>query len=214
VTDEPVASEPVRVRPYRPRDLDALYQICLLTGRDGDDATALYRDPWLIGHVHAAPYGIFQPSLAFVAEDDAGVGGYVLGALDTLAFEARLERDWWPRLRGRYPQAPADVPPERWTTDQRKADQIHHPWPAEPDLTARYPSHLHIDLVPRLQSGGHGRRLMTTLIGALREQGSPGVHLHVRANNERAVGFYRHLGFTELRSNENYGSITFGMDLR
>ncbi len=209
-----MTDELVRVRPYRPRDLDALYQICLLTGRDGDDATALYRDPWLIGHVHAAPYGIFQPSLAFVAQDDAGVGGYVLGALDTLAFEARLERDWWPRLRGRYPHAPADVPREQWTADQRKADQIHHPGPAEAELAARYPSHLHIDLVPRLQSGGLGRRLMTTLIGALRDHGSPAVHLQVRQSNERAVGFYRHLGFTELSSSDDYGSITFGMDLR
>jgi hypothetical protein len=92
-----VAAEPARIRPYRPRDLDALYQVCLQTGRNGGDATALYRDPWLIGHVHAAPYGIFQPSLAFVAEDNAGVGGYILGALDSKAFKARLERDWWPR---------------------------------------------------------------------------------------------------------------------
>ena len=65
-------------------------------------------------------------------------------------------------------------------------------------MTARYPSHLHIDMVPRLQSGGNGRRLMTTLTAALREQGSPGVHLGVYAVNTRAVGFYRHVGFTEL----------------
>jgi ribosomal protein S18 acetylase RimI-like enzyme len=201
----------VRIRPYRPADLDALYEVCLQTGRDGGDATPMYRDKWLIGHVHAAPYGIFQPSLAFVAEDDAGVGGYILGALDSLAFEARLERDWWPRLRGRYPLPPAELPAEQWTVDQRKAEQLHHPWPTSPEVAARYPSHLHIDLVPRVQSGGHGRRLMTRLLGALREQGSPGVHLHVRPSNERAVGFYRHVGFTEL-SAEN--SITFAMDLR
>jgi ribosomal protein S18 acetylase RimI-like enzyme len=188
-----VADQPARIRPYRPADLDALYQICLRTGRNGDDATALYRDPWLIGHVHAAPYGIFQPSLAFVAEDDEGVGGYVLGALDTESFEERLEREWW-------------------TADQRKAYRIHHDFRSPAEVTARYPSHLHIDMVPRLQGGGNGRRLMNTLTAALREQGSPGVHLGVYAVNTRAVGFYRHVGFTELSSGN--GAITFGMDLR
>ncbi len=207
-----MADQPARIRPYRPADLDALYQICLRTGRNGGDATALYRDPWLIGHVHAAPYGIFQPSLAFVAEDDAGVGGYILGALDTESFEERLEREWWPRLRGRYPEPPADVPEEEWTADQRKAYRIHHDFRSPAEVTARYPSHLHIDMVPRLQGGGNGRRLMDTLTAALREQRSPGVHLGVYAVNTRAVGFYRHVGFTELYSGE--GAVMFGMDLR
>lgn len=204
--------EPVRIRPYRPADLDALYEICLLTGDNGGDGTHLYRDKWLIGHVHAAPYGIFQPSLAFVAEDDEGAGGYILGALDSESFEKRLDRDWWPRLRGRYPEPPAGLPEERWTADQHKARTIHHPWPTDPELAARYPSHLHIDLVPRLQSGGHGRRLMNALTGALREQGSPGVHLAVHAENTRAIGFYRHVGFTELLTRGH--AVIFGMDLR
>ena len=207
-----MADQPARIRPYRPADLDALYQICLRTGRNGDDATALYRDPWLIGHVHAAPYGIFQPSLAFVAEDDEGVGGYILGALDTKSFEERLERDWWPRLRGRYPEPPADVPEEEWTADQRKAYRIHHDFRSPAEVTARYPSHLHIDMVPRLQGGGNGRRLMNTLTAALREQGSPGVHLGVHAENTRAIGFYRHVGFTQVPFDD--AAVLFAMDLR
>ena len=100
--DHPVAN----IRPYRPGDIDALYQICLLTGDLGQDASSLYPDPKLIGHCFAAPYGLFEPALAFVAEDTAGVGGYVLGALDSQAFEKRLESDWWPQLRERYPEPP------------------------------------------------------------------------------------------------------------
>jgi hypothetical protein len=84
------------IRTYRPSDLGALYQICLLTGDDGHDATSLYHDPTLLGHVFAAPYGLFEPALAFVAEDTAGVGGYILGALDTQDLQERLERTWWP----------------------------------------------------------------------------------------------------------------------
>src|SRR5665213_4601378 len=41
------------IRPYRADDLAALYEICLKTGDSGKDATALYDDPKLIGHVYA-----------------------------------------------------------------------------------------------------------------------------------------------------------------
>jgi ribosomal protein S18 acetylase RimI-like enzyme len=188
---------PVQIRPYRPADLDDLYRVCLQTADSGEDATALFGDPMLPGHVYAAPYAIFEPSLAWVAADAAGVAGYVLGALDTRAFEERLERDWWPALRARYPdpRQPGGTlsEPERFTLQN-----IHQPFISDPALLSCYPSHLHIDLLPRLQGRGFGRRLIETLFAALRASRSPGVHLHVGRANERAAAFYRHVGLTEL----------------
>jgi GNAT superfamily N-acetyltransferase len=210
VAPEPASTQRVTIRPYQPADLGALYRICLQTGRNGGDATPLYHDHKLLGHVHAAPYALFEPSLAFVAEDAAGVGGYVIGALDSHDFEARLERDWWPKLRAQYPEPPASVPEEQWTPEQAKAYLIHHPWVTPGDLASRYPSQLHINLVPRLQSGGHGRRLISTLADALRRRGSRGVHLAVPPANVRAIGFYRHVGFTQLPGT---GAVVFAMDL-
>ena len=49
------------IRAVRPSDLDDLYRICLATGAGGGDASALYRDPKLLGHVYAAPYAVFSP---------------------------------------------------------------------------------------------------------------------------------------------------------
>jgi ribosomal protein S18 acetylase RimI-like enzyme len=201
----------VAIRPYRPADLDALYRVCLQTGRNGGDATPLYRDHRLIGHVHAAPYAVHEPALAFVAEDSEGVGGYIVGTIDSLAFEARLEREWWPRLREQYPPPPADLPEDRWTTDQAKAYRIHHPWRTPPEVARDYPAHLHINLVPRMQSGGHGRALIAAFTGELRRRGARGVHLGVRPANVRAIGFYRHVGFRELPADD---SVLFAMDLR
>jgi ribosomal protein S18 acetylase RimI-like enzyme len=187
-----------RIRPYHPGDLGALYRICLQTGHDGQDATSLFHDPRLLGHFFAAPYGLFEPSLAFVAEEAEGVGGYIVGALDTQAFQEQLESKWWPGLRTRYLDPPPSLPSQRWTPDQHVAHMIHHPWRIPDELAARYPSHLHINLLPRLQASGHGSQLTKTLIAALRDQGSRGVHLHVARSNRRAAGFYRHTGFTEL----------------
>ena len=205
-----------RIRPYRPGDLDDLYRICLLTSDSGRDGTSLYRDPRLVGQVFAAPYGLFEPTLAFVMEDAAGVGGYIVGALDSQAFEQQLESKWWPGLRSRYPDPPPGLPPERWTPDQRMASMIHHPLHSPDEVTRRYPSHLHINLLPRLQASGNGSQLTRTLIAALRDQGSPGVHLYVPRSNRRAAGFYRHFGFTELPASELavFGVHLFAMDLR
>ena len=200
----------MRIRRYRPGDLADLYRICLETGDGGNDATALYRDPDLPGHIYAAPYGVLEPSLAFVLEDPAGVGGYCLAALDTRAFERRLEAEWWPRLRRRYAE-PDAAGRDRWTRDQWAAYLIHHPWSADDDIVGEYPSHLHIDLLPRFQGRGAGRRLMDLQMAALRDQGSPGVHFHVNAGNLRALGFYQHLGFTQLREGDRY---LLGMLLR
>ena len=200
------------IRPYRPADLDALYQICLMTGDGGQDATSRYHDPQLPGHCFAAPYGLFEPSLAFVAEDTSGVAGYIVGALDSQAFEERLDSDWWPHLRTRYPEPPPGLVSEQWTPDQHLAHIIHHPFRTQDVLAARYPSQLHINLLPRLQGSGFGRQLTQTQIAALRGQGSRGVHLHVSRSNERAASFYRHIGFTGLPAIGQ--SHLFGMDLR
>ena len=91
------------------------------------------------------------------------------------------------------------------------AYRIHQPWHVSAELAERYPSHLHINLVPRLQARGHGRRMINTLIEALRAQGSDGVHLGVNLGNQRAARFYQRTGFTELPTT---GAHLFVMDLR
>ena len=54
--------------------------------------------------------------------------------------------------------------------------------------------------------------MMSTLMGALRELGSPGLHFFVMPTNQRAADFYRHLGFTEIPRED--GPLIFAMDLR
>jgi ribosomal protein S18 acetylase RimI-like enzyme len=198
------------IRRYRSDDLRDLYRVCLRTGQSGDDATALYQDPDLLGHIYAAPYGRFEPALAFVAEDQFGVGGYCLGALDTRAFEQRLEERWWPSLRQRYAE-PDLGRRDQWTPDEQAAYLIHHPWRTDDGILAGYPSHLHIDLLPRLQGQGHGRQLIGIQLTALRDRGSGGVHLYVTAGNHRALGFYEHLGFSELRVGGSHLGHLMGM---
>ncbi len=197
-----------RLRPYRAGDHDAVYDICVRTGAAGRDATHLLRDPALLGHVYAGPYLALAPHLAFVVEDEDGLAGYILGAADTAEFEDRLEREWWPELRRRYPTYRTDGDAD---FDDQLIARMHSPARTPADLVATYPSHLHIDLLPRLQGQGWGRRLIGTLVERLRAAGSHGVHLGVATDNTDARAFYRVVGFTEL--DDDGVAVTFVMTL-
>ena len=183
-----------QLRPYRPTDREDLYEVCLLTGDDGADASALYSDRRLLGEVYVGPYLSLLPELAWVVADDTDrARGYVLGATDTAALEQREEAEWWPGLRARYPRGafPAG------TSDAEIVEQLHVPELRDPRVLEQFPAHLHIDLLPEVQGGGIGRRLIETLLDALRERGVSGVHLGVSPTNTKAIGFYTHLGFEQ-----------------
>ena len=183
----------MRIRRAEARDRDAIYDVCLRTADAGGDASALYVERDLPGDVWAGPYLELRPHLAFVAEHQAGVDGYIVGAEDTVAFGAECEAQWWPALRDRYPDPPDD---RDLTPDQRLHRYIHHPPGAPPEVLAEYPAHLHVNLLPRAQGQGAGRRLLETLFDAL--AGVPGIHLGVARENERAAAFYAHLGFVPV----------------
>jgi ribosomal protein S18 acetylase RimI-like enzyme len=187
----------VEIRAFRPADLEDLYRICLATAAAGDDASALYRDPRLVGHVYAAPYALLSPLTVFVAEDSHGVGGYIVGAPDTRDFETRLETEWWPGLRKLY-RDPSDEPRAGWSGDQLISYRVHHPSCTARAITGPYPAHLHINLVPHLRGVGVGRRLMDHWLGAVQDMGARGAHLAVGAANRRAIRFYRACGFREM----------------
>lgn len=186
------------IRPYAPGDLDRLYEICLRTGAAGEDASTLIADPKLLGELYAAPYGVLEPDHTFVVEDSSGTAiGYAIGALDTRAFEARCEAAWWPTLRRRHPAGSGGT-----ALDELLITMLHEPHLAADEVLAEHPSHLHIDLLPEAQGDGWGRALMEHLQDRLRTDGSPGVHLGVSTRNERALGFYTHLGWRRLAGDD------------
>lgn len=191
------ASSRFVIRPARPGDEAGAYHVCMKTGDHGSDGEPFFReDPDALGRIFVGPYLAFEPGLALILEDEDGVCGYALGALDSRAFYDRYETQWRPKLCRQFPEPQGD--PARWSRVQRVHHVYHHPDYFCPEPYEQNPSHLHIDLLPRAQGQGYGRRMMEGVMAHLRERGSPGVHLGVSAQNRRAHGFYQRLGFREL----------------
>jgi ribosomal protein S18 acetylase RimI-like enzyme len=185
------------IRPARPGDEPGAYYVCLKTGDFGRDGESFFReDPDALGRIFVGPYLALEPEFSLILEDAQGVCGYALGALDSRSFYARYETEWRPNLCARYPEPQGD--PDGWSRVEQVYFWYHHPDYFCPEPYSHFPAHLHIDLLPRAQGRGYGRRMLERLMEELGRRGSPGAHLGVSMLNAPAVGFYRRLGFSEL----------------
>jgi len=185
----------IAIRRATTDDHAALSMVCLKTGDSGADATAKEDDPALLGLVYAIPYQVGAPDFAFVLEDGEGVCGYVLGTPDTVAFHRFLTTDWFPPIA----RTLRDPSPDRatWRGSDWLRRAILHPDGLPPVDLGLYPAHGHIDLLPRAQGQGVGRRALRHLMAALAQAGAPGTHLGVSPATT-ALGFYARLGFVDL----------------
>ncbi|GGM57403.1 GNAT family N-acetyltransferase [Microbacterium saperdae] len=183
-----------RIRPYRPADRDALYEVCVKTADAGGDATGLFSDDRLWGDLFAVPYAQRHPDLAWVVEsDDERVIGYIVATDDTDAFEQWFRDEWWPAFHERFPQ-----PTDPATREERMLAYAYGRGPGKEPNASVYPAHLHIDLLPETQGQGLGRRLIETLFAELTRRGVAGLHLGMDPNNTGAAAFYERLGMLPL----------------
>ncbi|WP_426527333.1 GNAT family N-acetyltransferase [Bradyrhizobium sp. McL0615] len=198
------------IRPFRSADLDALYAISLATGHEGGDASHLYKDHKLIGHIYSAPYALLEPRLALVVEDDEGVAGFAVGTPDTGAWQERLEAEWWPKLRRQYTD-PAARPAAEWSADQRRAYAIHHPQRAPQQIVELYPAHLHLNLLERIQERGAGTMLFSEWMARASREGVGATHVGVNSANARGVRFWSRRGFDRLKLEDGGSDRTIWM---
>jgi ribosomal protein S18 acetylase RimI-like enzyme len=182
------------IRRYRDADRDALYDVCIRTADNGEDARGHFSTDDLSGDIFVGPYLLLEPDLAFVLDDGERAVGYCLGTADTAGFVWAHRERWVPRMRERYAEpAGATATDEEWllrflfNPERMLRPELGH-----------YPAHLHIDLLPAYQGAGHGRRLIETFIDAAAAAGAPAVHLAVATSNTRAIGFYDRLGFQPI----------------
>ena len=187
----------IKLRLAKSADMEDFYVIAHATGNVGADASHIYGDQKILGHVYAAPYLTLMPDLCFVAEDEKGVAGYVVGAPDSAGFEALMEKHWWPDLRAAY-EAPDIEKKDSWSAEKGLIDRIFHPSHLYSELAEAYPAHVHLNLLPRIQGQGIGPKLFDLWWKTARELGVKKCHVGVSPKNEGAVKFWKKCGFSSL----------------
>lgn len=205
----------LEIRPYRPSDREAVYEICVRTADAGGDARGQYSSDDLLPDLFAGPYVHLEPELALVlatgAEQGGRAVGYILGTADTETFVRRYREIWIPLLADRYPPpgtaGTAEGEPSGGprSPEQELIDGHHRPEARLRPELAGYPAHLHIDILPEYQGGGHGRALMRAWLAAAARAGAQRVFLEMDPANTGARAFYDRLGFQPLEVRDAWG---------
>lgn len=186
----------MKVVPYTPGHLDEMRTVCIAQASERARTSETYGKYTLL--MYCDPYVELDEGIVYLLLDDDGVArGYVIGAEDY--------RSWNPAFEP-YRERIAALGPEY----AGKADEGLELYASGGD---EYPGHLHINIDERFCGGGNGRMLMEALLNRFREDGVAGLKFGVAAANERAVGFYEHMGFHKLDEHAGGAGYTFGMRL-
>ena len=169
----------LRVAPYTPEHVDELREVCIAQASKRARTEKTYRAFTLAMYCDA----YLERGVAYMLLDEDDMArGYVLAAEDARAWRRDFE-PWREQI--------VALGPEYGRRVEEELDFYE-------SVADDYPAHLHIDIAENLTGQGGGRMLIEALLERLRSDGVHGVVLGVSAANERAVGFYRHMGFTEL----------------
>lgn len=182
-----------QIRPYAPSDRDAVRGVCWQTAYMGGSIEYLYRDPTSWADMYTSYYTDVEPESAWVVvNSDGRVVGYLLGCVDTrkwhselrIALRHQLTRFLWarPRTAGFWWRAGFDV--------LRDLGAARPPF----DL-ARYPAHVHCNLLPEARGKGVARELFAQWHAALKARGVPGVHGDALATNDVVHGMLAKIGY-------------------
>ncbi len=183
------------VVPYAPEHRDELRAVCLAQAGEHANASEARRRFTLLMYCDA----YLERGVAYTLLDEHGVArGYVLAAEDAHA---------WRRAFEPYRELIAELGSE---FERQAAVELDF----YESVADEFPAHLHIDIDEECTGQGCGRMLMEELLARLRADGVRGVVFGVAAANERAVGFYEHMGFERLGEYDDGAGVTFCMRLQ
>jgi GNAT superfamily N-acetyltransferase len=182
----------IEVRPYEPADRAELLEVVFAAAGAGAPSSEVWGHAPSLADVYLAPYLDLEPQSVFVATADGRPAGYLAGCVDDAAFPSEDERTRQAIRRHHLYLRPRPLLFfARARYDARRG-------PAAQELSdPRWPSHLHIDLMPVVRGTGAAAGLMEAWFARVRAAGSPGCYLQTSAENHRAVRFFERMGFVK-----------------
>nr|CAD7570920.1 unnamed protein product [Timema californicum] len=187
------------IRPYLPMDESNVYDVCRHTCMDGMDGTECFSDqPNLVGDKLVGGFLSLSGEFCFVVEDEVGLVGYALAALDAKQFHKKLELDWLPDMCDKYP-SPNKTADQGMSRPEELMSWFHTFKGDVPEsIHSQHPSVMCCSLLSTVLDQSVAKRMITCLLAALRANGSFGVYAAVSSREQYMLEFYGKLGFLEL----------------
>ena len=189
-----------QVRPYDAADRAALVALFGAAGA-GAPSSEVWGHEQSLAEVYLTPYLDLEPESVFVAVVDGRPAGYLAGCVDETVFPSEEERTEAVIKKYRLFRMPG---PRRFFV-RAGVDTMLLKLRRQPiagELTdPRWPSHLHIDLLPVARGIGAAEELMNAWFDRLLVVGSPGCYLQTSAENVRAIRYFERMGFTKHGDN-------------
>ena len=181
------------VRPYNPRDRNAVRKICGDTGFYGQAIERLLEDRDLVVEALIGYYTDFEPESLFVAEKDGQVVGYLAGCVDTKRFERIFARRILPRLIARFITRGHWHSALSWKVLMslgRGRQRLLR------SIVDTYPAHCHMNIDAGSRRGGTGSLLFARFLSYLEERNVTCIHVSTASKPGKA--FFIKKGFSEL----------------
>ncbi|KQW48096.1 GCN5 family acetyltransferase [Nocardioides sp. Root1257] len=185
----------MEVRPYDVADRDELVDVVFEAAAEGAPGSEVWGHSASLAEIYLTPYLDLEPASTFVVLADGHPAGYLAGCVDDAAFPSEEERTAAAiRKYALWRQAG----PRRFFL-RAKYDGVVCRARRIPVAGGfddpRWPSHLHLDLMPVARGTGAAARLMELWFERLEEVGSPGCYLQTAYENTRAIAFFERAGF-------------------
>lgn len=197
---EPPSNRVYTIRPFLPSDEAAVYNVCRKTCDDGLDGSEVFPEyPDLIGDKLVGNFLCLSPEYCFVVEDENGICGYALAALDAKQLQKKSEISWIPHLLSKYP-APKKENGEMLTPAEEIISALHNQQKlAAPDIVYQHhPSILRMNVLSTVSDPSVPKRMLTCILSTLKANGSHGVFCEVTVGDKNIVEFFSKLGFLEI----------------
>lgn len=160
----------VHIRPYEPRDREAIRWLCCQTGYLGKPIDPVFEDRELFADYLTRYYTDIEPESCFVVEQDGQVKGYLLGSRRPLRHQVfSLWQNFALFVRGmrRYPGY-------NRATRNFIGWILRNSWKEVP-AAPRYTAHFHFNILPEAQGISGTRLLINTYFDYLRKAGERSV---------------------------------------
>lgn len=168
----------IEIRKYQAKDYQAVRRICMETAKKG------FQNKEVICWMFLDYYLESESEHAYVLVVKEEVIGYIVASTNAKLYEQQMKEKWIPKIRrnsfilGLFSKISLIV--------------------SNP-LNKEYGGSFHMNIAPKYQKLGLGKRLLDVLKEHLRIYGHPYLFCITENNRTRGYGFYKHYGFKEVK---------------